>query len=89
MATAQTQAKWRGKHRFIKRQLTVMARKQIHDDLDELAAHFHLRGKAEAVSFSAFLAKAMLQAADHNAEAARLLTLFAEAFQRDRDLYRP
>ena len=88
MATAKAQRKWREKNRFVKTQLNVMARRLVHDDLDEIARRQKLRGKAEAVSFSSFIAKGLIQYAEHNEEARRLLELFAEAFARDRDLYK-
>ena len=89
MATAAAQQKWREKNRFTKRQLNVMARKQIHEDLEEMVAAFGLRGKAEAVTFTTFITRALSQNAEHNPEARRLLALFREAFERDRDLYAP
>ena len=88
MATAKAQRKWREKNRFVKTQLNVMARRLVHDDLDEIAKRQELRGKAEAVSFSSFVAKGLIQYAEHNEEARRLLELFADAFARDRDLYK-
>ena len=87
MATTVAQRKWRDKNRLIKTQLNVMARRLVHDDLAEIAAEYNLRGKAEAVGFATFLAKGLIQYASHNAEAKRLLELFADAFHRDRDLY--
>lgn len=87
MATARAQGKWRGKNRFVKSQLNVMARKLVHQDLDEIAGRYGLRGKGEAVGFSSFVTKGLLQYADHNEEARRLLKLFSEAYERDRDLY--
>ena len=88
MASNQAQQKWRDKHRFTKAQLNVMVRKLVHKDLAEIAGRQKLRGKAEAVSYSSFVAKGLFQYAEHSAEARRLLTLFGEAFERDRDLYR-
>jgi len=88
MATAKAQQKWRSKNRFVKTQLNVMARRLVHDDLDEIAAHFELRGKAEAVGFSSFVTKGLMQYAEHSHEARRLIDLFSEAFERDRDLYK-
>ncbi len=87
MATAKTQKKWRDKHRLVKTQLNVMARKQTHEDLDGLAAVYGLRGKGEAVTFAAFVTKALIQRADFSAEAARMLDDFAEAYHRDRDIH--
>lgn len=87
MATAAAQRKWRNKNRYVKTQLNVMARRLVHDDLAEIARQCQLRGKAEAVSFTSFVTKGLIQYAEHNQEARRLLKLFRVAFQRDRDLY--
>ena len=57
MATNAAQKKWRNKHRYVKTQLNVMARKQIHEDLDDFAGAFHLRGKGEAVTFATFVTR--------------------------------
>ena len=88
MATTQSQRRWRAKNRFVKTQLNVMVRRLVHEDLEEVAKAFDLRGKGEAVSFCSFVAKGMAQYAEHDRDADRLLALFAEAFRRDRDLYR-
>ena len=87
MATAQAQRKWRDKHWFVKRQLNVMARRLVHEYLDEISASFVLKGKAEAVTFACFVTKALMQRADFNADAARMLDQFIEAYKRDRDIY--
>ncbi len=87
MATRQAQKKWRDKHRFVKRQLNVMARKLVHEYLDDIAATFGLRGKGEAVTFACFVTRALMQRADFDAEAARTLDTFAEVYHRDRDVY--
>jgi hypothetical protein len=87
MATNAAQRRWRAKNRFTKTQLNVMARRLVHDDLDEIARVFQLRGKAEAVSFSAFATKGLIQYATHNTEAQRLLAIFVKSWFRDRDLY--
>jgi hypothetical protein len=88
MATANAQNRWRAKNRYVKSQLNVMARRLIHDDLAEIAGENKLRGKGEAVGFSSFVTKGLMQYADHNPEAKRLLELFRDAYERDRDLYR-
>ena len=88
MATAKSQRRWRNKNRFVKSQLNVMARRLVHSDLDDIAGKFGLRGKGEAVSFASFVTKGLMQYAEHNVEARRLMELFAEAFERDRDLYK-
>jgi len=87
MATNAAQKKWRNKHRYVKTQLNVMARNQIHEDLDDFAGAFHLRGKGEAVTFATFVTRALTQRADFDAKAARMLDDFAAAYHRDRDMY--
>jgi len=87
MATARSQRRWRDKNRYVKTQLNVMARRLVHDDLQAIADRFELRGKGEAVGFASFVTKGIMQYAEHNDEARRLLTLFEDAFSRDRDLY--
>ena len=89
MATTQAQRKWRAKHRLVKKQLNVMARKATHEDLEAFAQSFGLRGKAEAVTFTAFVTRGLIQRADFSAEAARMLDDFAAAYHRDRDIYTP
>jgi hypothetical protein len=87
MATAKSQKKWRDKHRLVKTQLNVMARESVHKNLDKLAQNFNLRGKGEAVSFSAFMVSALSQRADYSTEAAQMIDDFTEAFHRNRDIY--
>lgn len=87
MAGTAAQRRWRDKNRFVKTQLNVMARWLVHDDLDEVARTIQLRGKGEAVAFSSFVTKGLLQYATHSDEARRLLELFVKAWHRDRDLY--
>ena len=87
MATATSQNKWRHKHRLVKSQLNVMARKQTHDDLDDFVSAFQLRGKGEAVTFAAFLTRALIQRADFDARAAKMLDDFTEAYHRDREIH--
>ncbi len=87
MATGKAQRKWRNKNRLVKSQLNVMARTWVHDDLDRFAESFQLRGKGEAVTFSAFVTRALLQRADFSAEAARMFDDFVAAYHRDRDLH--
>jgi len=88
MATRIAQFKWRQKNRLVKSQLNVMVRRLVHRDLEELANAAALRGKCEAVSFASFVAKGLQQYAEHDSEAKRLLGLFVNAYERDRDLYR-
>ncbi|MCW8862637.1 MAG: hypothetical protein OQJ87_04790 [Rhodospirillales bacterium] len=87
MATAEAQKKWRRKKRPVKRQLNVVARALIHDYLDEITESYALKGKGEAVTFSCFIVKSLMQQSEFNQEAARLLSVFSENFQRDRELY--
>lgn len=87
MATAKTQRKWRNKHRMVKSQLNVMAKKQTHEDLEDFAASFLLRGKGEAVTFAAFVTRALIQRADYDTEAARMLDDFTAAYHRDREFH--
>lgn len=87
MTDAKSQKKWRDKHHLVKSQLNVMARKSVHKELEELALSFDLRGKGEAVSFAVFLTRALVQRAEYDTQAGRILDDFAEAFHRDRDLY--
>lgn len=87
MADPVAQRRWRQKHRFIKRQLNVMARGQTHDTLDEFARAFRLRGKGEAVTFACFVTRALMQRAEYSAEAARMLDDFVLGYHRDRELH--
>ncbi|MBF0560829.1 MAG: hypothetical protein HQL37_02190 [Alphaproteobacteria bacterium] len=87
MATTVSQRRWRNKNHMVKRQLNIMARGLVHDYLDEIATLFKLRGKGEAVTFSGFVVKSLLQQAEFNPEAKRLLDVFAEVYHKDRDLY--
>lgn len=87
MASNAAQRRWRSKNRFVKTQLNVMARRIVHDDLSEIARIVQLRGKAEAIGFSAFTTKGLMQYATHNEEARRLLEIFVKSWYRDRDLY--
>ena len=87
MATAETQKKWRRKHRLMKSQLNVMAKKKTHEDLEEFVGTFGLRGKGEAVTFAAFVTQALIQRADFNAKAAGMLDEFTKTYHRDRDIH--
>ena len=64
-----------------------MARKLVHDYLDEIAQAYDLRGKGEAVTFAAFVTKAMIQRAEFDPQFADLLSVFAETYRADRDIY--
>ena len=87
MAQAQAQDRWRRKNHLIKTQLNVMARRQTHSALDHIAAQFDLRGKGEAVAFSCFVTRALLQRAGYSPEAAQMLSDFACGYHRDRDIH--
>ncbi len=87
MATARSQRKWRGKHRLVKRQLNVTARMNIHGYFEDFSRAFSLRGKGEAVTFACFVTQALIQRAIFSSEAARMLTDFADAYRRDREIY--
>ncbi len=87
MATATSQKKWRRKHRLVKSQLNVMAKKKTHEELEVFAGTFQLRGKGEAVTFAAFVTRALIQRADFDATAARFLDDFTDAYHRDRDIH--
>ncbi len=89
MATSQAQNKWRFKNKFVKSQLNIMARKNIHVYLEEIAESHGLRGKAEAVTFAVYLTIALQQQGDFNDEAERLHQIFTDAYHRDRDIYTP
>ena len=86
MATVEAQGRWRRKVHPVRRQLNVMTPVSVHKDLEELAAAYELRGKGEAVAFAAYLAKGLVQYADHSQPARQLLDLFAKAYERDRNL---
>lgn len=87
MATLKSQQRWRAKNHLVKSQLNVMARRLVHDDLAEIAARYGLRGKGEAIGFTSFVTKGLMQYADHDPQARRFLDLFAAAYGRERDLY--
>ena len=87
MATLKSQRKWRDKHRFVKTQLNVMARKLTHEYLEQIAARFDLKGKGEAVAFACFVTKAMMQRAEFDPDAAELLDVFRSTYHADRDIY--
>jgi len=87
MATNEAQNKWRRKNKFVKSQLNVMARKLVHESLEEIAERYSLEGKGEAVSFACYVTNALMQQADFNEEAARLLDVFKNNFEEDRDFY--
>ena len=87
MTTTASQKKWRDKNRFVKTQLNVMARRLVHGYLQEIADRYGLRGKGEAVTFAAFVTKALIQRAEFDPETAALLDVFADTYRADRDVY--
>jgi hypothetical protein len=87
MVTAASQRKWRDKHRYVKTQLNVMARKLVHRYLTEIAVTHGLRGKGEAVTFAVFVTRALMQRAEFDPATAELLALFADTYRADRDVY--
>lgn len=87
MATSEAQQRWRQTHKFIKRQLNVMAREHIHRLLDGFASKFKLRGKGEAVTFTAFVTQVLEQRSEYSEEAQKILDDAVDAYHRDRDLY--
>jgi hypothetical protein len=87
MTATGSQKKWRAKHRFVKTQLNVMARRLVHRYLGEIAAAYGLRGKGEAVTFAVFVTKALMQRAEFDSATADLLRLFADTYRADRDVY--
>ncbi|MBF0248527.1 MAG: hypothetical protein HQL36_10730 [Alphaproteobacteria bacterium] len=89
MASAQAQKKWRDKNRFVKTQLNVMARKVTHDGLVEVSDGFGLTGKAEAVAFCAYVARAMLQKSKRDTTTYLYLEALKSGFKRDRDVFAP
>ncbi|MEE2933009.1 MAG: hypothetical protein VX941_06255 [Pseudomonadota bacterium] len=52
----------------------------MHDDLVENAGRYRLRGKIEAMGFSSYITKGLMQYADHNSEARRLLEIFRDTY---------
>ena len=89
MASVLAQRKWRHKNKFVKRQLNIMARKNIHEYLEEIADTHNLKGKGEAVAFAVFVTKALIQQSDFNDEADHFHDIFTESYHRDRDIYAP
>ena len=50
-----------------------VALRLVHQDLAEVAQNASLRGKGEAVGFASFVTKGLIQSAEHNMEAVKLL----------------
>ena len=89
MASIEAQQKWRHKNKFVKSQLNIMARKKVHEFLEEIADVHGLRGKGEAVTFAVYLTMALVQQGDFNDEADRLHQIFTDSYHRDREVYAP
>ncbi|HJO58993.1 MAG TPA: hypothetical protein QF772_12330 [Nitrospinaceae bacterium] len=89
MASIEAQQKWRHKNKFVKSQLNIMARKKVHEFLEEIADVHGLRGKGEAVTFAVYLTMALVQQGDFNDEADRLHQIFTDSDHRDREVYAP
>ena len=89
MTSIEAQQKWRHKNKFVKSQLNIMARKKVHEFLEEIADVHGLRGKGEAVTFAVYLTMALVQQGDFNDEADRLHQIFTDSYHRDRDVYAP
>ncbi len=89
MASIEAQQKWRHKNKFVKSQLNIMARKKVHEFLEEIADVHGLHGKGEAVTFAVYLTMALVQQGDFNDEADRLHQIFTDSYHRDRDVYAP
>lgn len=87
MATAQSQRRWRRKSHLVKRQLNVMARGLVHGYLEEIATAQDLRGKGEAVAFSAYVVRVLMQQAEYDPVIAERLATLRESYHRDRELY--
>lgn len=89
MATVEAQQKWRYKNKFVKSQLNIMARKNIHEYLEEIAETHDLHGKAEAATFAVYVVISLIQQGDFNDEAERLHQILTDSYHRDRDIYAP
>ena len=89
MATARLQQRWRSRQRTIKTQLNVMARREIHDGLAEIAARFDLNGKGEAVAFCCVLTRALLERSVRDAEIRRMIADLAEGYHKSREIHAP
>lgn len=89
MATKEAQARWRNKHSLVKKQLNVMAKRIVHEDLQEIADQFDLKGKGEAVTFACFITKALKQQSEYNPQVKSMLEVIEKAYKRDREIYQP
>lgn len=89
MADTEAQNRWRARNRYSKKQLNVMARVETHSALEDIAAAYALKGKAEAVTFSCFVVRWLMQQQADNPQAQALLQSLNEIYHAERDLYAP
>lgn len=89
MATLDAQRKWRQKNRLVKSQLNIVARRKVHESLDEIAAAHDPRGKAGPVTFSVYAMTALRRRGSSHKEAGRLHRLLTGVHHRDRDMFQP
>lgn len=87
METTRSQRRWRGKNRLVKSQLNVMARKEIHDALADIASRFGLQGKGEAVAFCCVLTRALIERAGDDAAMGRMIDDLAAGYRANRDVH--
>ena len=73
MTAAKVQRRWPAKYKYSKSQLIVVASRLMHKDLAEVAQTTIFRGKGEAVGFASFVTKGLIQTAEHNMDAVKLL----------------
>lgn len=87
MAIARSQRRWRGKNALVKSQLNVMARKEIHDGLAEVAARFGLNGKGEAVAFCCVLTRALIERSRDDEAVERMIEDLAAGYRANREMH--
>tara|TARA_Y100001934_G_scaffold123344_1_gene150480 strand:+ start:4205 stop:4456 length:252 start_codon:yes stop_codon:yes gene_type:complete len=64
-------------YKYLKSQLIAVALRLLHQDLVEVAQNASLRGKGEAVGFASFVTKGLIQSAEHNMEAVKLVASYS------------
>jgi hypothetical protein len=87
MATARLQRRWRDRQRSIKTQLNVMARREIHDGLAEIATRFEPGGKGEAVAFCCVLTRALLERAAGDDDIRQMIADLADGYHKSREIH--
>lgn len=87
MATRHSQRRWRGKNRLVKSQLNVMARKEVHDGLADIARRFTLHGKGEAVAFCYVLTRALIERGEDDVAIERMIDDLAAGYRANRDVH--